>query len=348
MKILYGIQTTGNGHIVRAREMIPVLRSLGCKVETILSGDSSKKIPDRKIFEPAQVKEGLTFVSDKGKIKYLQTLKELSIVNFYTDVFSYKPKNVDLIITDYEPITSRIAKRHKIPSIGIGHMYSFQHDVPISEKSRIGKFVMQQFAPAEYPMGMHWHHFNQPILPPTIPDDIKFPSKIKEEKILVYLPFEDLESVKRLLKGIKTHAFYVYANVEKSYQDSNVFVRPFSRKNFVKDLSECGGLICNTGFSLVSEALHLGKKILTKPLAGQTEQESNALALEELGLGTVVEKLQKKDIMEWLYKSPPEPMQYPEVIKPLAEWIVRGKWHDHESLIDDLWVNSGLKQKIIK
>lgn len=337
MKILYGIQTTGNGHIVRAKAMIKILRQMGHDVETILSGDSSKKILNADVFKPAQIKEGLTFVSDKGKVKYLQTLKESNLVKFYADVYTYKPNDVDLIITDYEPITARIAKRYKIPSIGIGHLYSFYYDVPISDSSVIGKFVMQQFAPAQIPLGLHWHHFNQPILPPTIPDDVKPVKNIKKNKILVYLPFENLASIKRMLKKIDDHHFYIYCNISKASDEGNLHLRPFSRKGFVKDLGECNGLVCNSGFSLISEALHLGKKVLTKPLEAQTEQESNAMALEQLGLGTVVEKLKISDIRKWLLTDSPEPMNFPDVLMPLAEWISKGEWDDYESLVNRVW-----------
>ena len=66
-------------------------------------------------------------------------------------------------------------------------------------------------------------------------------------------------------------------------------LRPLNREAFVTDLIGCRGVIANTGFTFISEALHLGRKILTKPLTQQTEQESNALALRRLGLATVVQ-----------------------------------------------------------
>ncbi|MFW5991507.1 MAG: glycosyltransferase family protein [Candidatus Nanoarchaeia archaeon] len=340
MKILYGIQSTGNGHIIRAKEMIPALRKLGCEVETILSGDTEKKIINSEIFEPSQRKRGLTFVTESGKIKYLQTIKELNLVKFYTDIFSYEPKGVDLIITDYEPITARIAKRYKIPSIGIGHLYAFYYDVPVTDKNLIGNLVMKQFAPVDIPLGLHWHHYNQPILPPTIPPDVKPAKKVIENKILVYLPFEDISSIKKHLKNIKEYDFYVYCNINKAKDEGNLHLRPFSRKNFVKDLGECIGIICNSGFSLLSEALHLGKKILTKPVEKQVEQESNALALEQLNLGTVSKNLSEYKVKKWLKLPPPKPMEFPEVIPNLARWIAKGEWDDTEALVKEMWRES--------
>ena len=38
MKILYGVQATGNGHISRSREVIRQLKDMGHDVQVILSG----------------------------------------------------------------------------------------------------------------------------------------------------------------------------------------------------------------------------------------------------------------------------------------------------------------------
>ncbi len=70
-----------------------------------------------------------------------------------------------------------------------------------------------------------------------------------------------------------------------------MYLRPFSRSGFIDNLKNCNGVICNAGFELASEALHAGKKMLVKPLAGQLEQPSNAQAMRKLGLGDVMERL---------------------------------------------------------
>ena len=38
MRILYGVQTTGRGHLVRSRPMVAALRSMGHEVHTLFSG----------------------------------------------------------------------------------------------------------------------------------------------------------------------------------------------------------------------------------------------------------------------------------------------------------------------
>jgi uncharacterized protein (TIGR00661 family) len=46
----------------------------------------------------------------------------------------------------------------------------------------------------------------------------------------------------------------------------------------------CDSVITNSGFQTTSEALYLGKKIMTIPLKGQYEQECNAFALKKMGI----------------------------------------------------------------
>ena len=70
-------------------------------------------------------------------------------------------------------------------------------------------------------------------------------------------------------------------------------------QGFKQDLMKASGVICNSGFELISECLYLGLPILTKPVQGQMEQESNALALKKLALAHVMTSLDKTAIEHW-------------------------------------------------
>ena len=62
----------------------------------------------------------------------------------------------------------------------------------------------------------------------------------------------------------------------------HIQINPLSHSEFHAHLLDAEGVISNAGFELASECLHLGKKLLVKPLAGQFEQLSNALALQAM------------------------------------------------------------------
>jgi uncharacterized protein (TIGR00661 family) len=196
---------------------------------------------------------------------------------------------------------------------------------------------MNNFAPVDIPIGLHWHHFDQPILPPIIPEEADKKPSLQKDKILAYLHFEDLEEVKNFLSRSPKKIFHIYVPVEKGYDQGNLKIRPLNRENFLNDLAECEGVICNAGFSLLSEALHLGKKILAKPVEGQIEQESNALALKKLGLGDVMPTLNTPQLQEWMERSAPKSQTYPDVAKGFIQWIDRGEWNNTEGLTRQLW-----------
>ncbi len=338
MKILYGIQTTGHGHIVRGRAMVKELISQGHTVHIILSGPPLKNnwIPD--YFENYEHFKGLTYVIEQGRINIPKTAKILDVPQFIQDIIKYEPKDYDLVVTDYEPISSRFAQINKIPSIGIGHLYAFVHKVPMPTiPNPFHILIMRYFAPAKYPIGLHWHHFNAPILPPTIPPDVHNADSIQENKILVYLHFEDMEDIITLCTPFPKHEFYVYYPIDKPFDKDNIHFRPLSRENFQRDLSDSAGVIANSGFSLSSEAIHLGKKLLTKPVTRQTEQEANAGALEELKLGRVMKELDISTVEKWLDDPNPEPAGYPEAFSDIAEWIGRGNWDADDELVEQLW-----------
>ncbi len=73
MKILYGVQATGNGHISRSREVIRNLKNLGHDVRVILSGRDPSLLWDMEVFEPFDAFRGLTFITARGEVKYFAT-----------------------------------------------------------------------------------------------------------------------------------------------------------------------------------------------------------------------------------------------------------------------------------
>ncbi|MFN2353082.1 MAG: glycosyltransferase family protein [Desulfopila sp.] len=346
MNILYGVQTTGNGHIIRSKAMIQALQQRGHDVHALLSGCTQKKILDVTAFHSVERKNGLTFVVENGRIRYLKTAFQLNFLSFYKDITTFDGGCYDLVITDYEPITARIATRNKIPSIGIGHLYAFQHRVPIARSNPFPKLIMNHYAPAKYPLGLHWHHFDQPILPPTIPEDILHcsPGNREKDHYLVYLPFEDVGEVVTTLAKLPQYTFRIYANVERPRLEGRITILPFSRDGFIKDLAACRGVICNAGFSFISEALHLGKKILTKAVVGQLEQQSNALALEHLQLGTAVTAITPAIIERWMSTSAPSPLNFPNVIPLLVDWITSESYDDYNELIAQAWGETSICQ----
>ena len=184
MKILYGVQATGNGHISRSREVVRNLKDLGHEVDVILSGRDPAGLWGIEIFQPFTVYRGLTFATSRGRMRYFKTALDLNLFEFYRDIRRFNASAYDLVITDFEPLSSRIASRAGLTCIGIAHQYAFLHDIPRSKANPVSRSVLRTFAPADHPIGLHWHHFGQPILPPIIPATLRGVRRTRPNKIL--------------------------------------------------------------------------------------------------------------------------------------------------------------------
>jgi uncharacterized protein (TIGR00661 family) len=339
VKILYGVQGTGNGHLSRARSMCKHLARGEFKVDYLFSGRAREKYFDMDCFGDWQCKRGLTFTTRKGKIKPLSTLAKIKALELIRDIKTLPIEDYDLIISDYEPVTAWAAHKRRRPCLGIGHQYAFKHKIPLKGDNVATRLLMNRFAPTSHNLGLHWYHFNAPILPPII-DHWDQQVVVDEKKIIVYLPFEDPTIIGQFLARLPGYEFYYFGEFEKAATRDNIHFNPVSREIFQRNLVTAGGVICNAGFELASESINLGKKILVKPLHGQMEQVSNALALQQLQLGRAVDKLNTANIQDWLENFTAKQVRYPDVAKYIVEWIRQGDLNRQEPLIKTLWTNT--------
>ncbi|MCF7826886.1 MAG: glycosyltransferase [Candidatus Marinimicrobia bacterium] len=347
LNILYGVQATGNGHITRSRELVSALKQRGHQVQVIVSGRKESELWGMDAFKPYQLFDGLTLQTRAGRVQKLNTVLHAHPLKMMRDINEYRADNIDLVICDFEPISSRIARKNNIPSIGIGHQYAFQYPIPMVSSFPHSKMILQRFAPVDLGIGLHWHHYDAPILPPIVPWQGRT-GALNEGCILVYLPFENHTQLIKDLQKIMDLNFIVYSSQISPGYTANITVKPLSRETFPKDLLQVEGVICNAGFELPSEAITLGKQILVKPLQGQPEQESNALCLKQLNLGRSSNQLTPEVIMDWYVHKKENRMIFPNIVPELVDWIEAGQW-DKASLgllSQQLW--SGVSKQLNK
>ena len=337
MKILYGVQATGNGHISRARAMEKYLTQAGASVDYLFSGREVSQFFDMQQFGQYQVKRGLTFATENGKVNYWKSFWQASLSELKRDIAQLDLTDYDLVITDFEPISAHAAKRQNKRSIAIGHQYAFLHDIPMEHANLMTQLVFKHFAPAQYQLGLHWHHFNQAILPPII-DDVPENTNIQSNKVLVYLPFEQQNSVLEMLKPLTDYQFCVYGPGLEKTQLGHIKTHPQALTPFKADLAQCQYVLSNAGFELISESIQLQKTIMVKPLQGQMEQHSNALALEQLQLATRTNQLNSKIVSNWLNLSPEQTKKhFPNVAQAISNWLFQDTPDDIKQLCKQLW-----------
>lgn len=321
--ILYGVQGTGNGHISRARLMATEFDRLGVNVEFLFSGRATKQYFDMGWFANRRYVTGLSFITEQGRISRFKTMTQNKPLVYARELASLKTEHYDLVLTDFEPTVSWAARLRGSPSLALGHQYALNGYAPQPSGDLVARWLLRYFAPADSSVGFHWCRYHETTLPPMIDTGLA-PCRTDDVFTLVYLPFENQNETIASLQQLDNERFVIYSpEALNSRQEGNVSINPLSRPGFVHDLQRCSRVICNTGFELIAEALHLGVPVLTKPLSGQFEQLANAMTLEQLQLATVTRYLNAGIIDDFVQTAyPGSRIIYPNVARELARFCV--------------------------
>lgn len=299
MRILYGVQATGNGHISRARALVAPLHAAGAQVDFVFSGRSREALFAMEPFANFQLFRGLSFVTCAGKMQWLATWRQLDFSQLFRDISALDTTGYDLVLTDFEPVTAWAAHRQGTPCIGIGHQYAFLQPIPTQHVTPWHQLLFRWFAPAKQSLGLHWHHFDSQLAPPLLHID-DAGGHVNPNQVLVYLPFESLETLLAWLKPLQHIQFCVFhPTIKVAQQHGHISCRPPDLEHFKLAFASSPAVLANAGFELISEALQQQKRILVKPLQGQPEQASNAKALAQLQYADTCKTINSHRIAHW-------------------------------------------------
>lgn len=339
MKILYGIQGTGNGHLTRSVEIIKALRKFA-EVDVLISGEQfDLPLP----FKPDYRLKGLYFVFGKnGGIDLIETYKRIKTFRLLKEIRNFPVEKYDLVISDFEPVSCWAAKLKNVKCIGLSNQAATLHPMSPRPKSfdPLGKLILEYYAPASAEYGFHFKSLSDTIFTPVIRREVGNLKVTENDHYTVYLPsYDDDRIIKHLRKfdQVKWQVFSKHSS--KSYKVKNIEIKPIQGKKFLESLASSKGIICNAGFGTTSEAIFLGKKMLVIPMKSQYEQHCNAAMLKSMGI-KVVKSLRKKHhekIANWLRNDEAIQINYPDRTHEIVEKILS------EQVILNLPVNSKVK-----
>lgn len=302
MKILYGIQGTGHGHISRAKELLPELGK-HASVDVLISGYACQLGLD-----VTYRKHGISLSYDSnGGVSVMETLKGLKPVRFISDVQSVPLGKYDLVISDYEPVTAWAAKMTAIPCVALSHQAAFlSGNTPRPAKqSLLAEAILQHFAPADHAIGFHFKRYDTFIEPPVIRSEIKALHPVAENHITVYMPAYHHTKLAGIFRPFTHTDWHIFApSCDTFEQDGHISIHPVGYTEFLESFERCKGVITSAGFETSAEAMYLNKKLLVVPIRNQYEQLCNAAALQQMGVPTL-ESLEdaETDIWQWLEES---------------------------------------------
>lgn len=325
MKILYAIQGTGNGHLSRAREIVPILQQKG-DLDLLISGTQA----DVELPYPVKYRfKGLCFIfGKKGGVDVMATYKKSNLKRLYKEIRSLPVEDYDLVISDFEPVSAWACRRKHKHCVGLSHQAAvINKKAPRPEKKdMLGKSILLHYAPVTKAYGFHFANYSEEIFTPVIRGEIRNPPAEMKAHYTVYLPAYSDKRIIRVLSEIKNIEWKVFSKHSKgAYRDGNIFIRPIDNDAFIESLISCTGILCGAGFETPAEALYLKKKLLVIPMKGQYEQQCNAAALATMGV-PVLKSLKDKHIDKikaWTKNPQSIPVLYPDITEKIIDMVIR-------------------------
>jgi uncharacterized protein (TIGR00661 family) len=313
MKILYAFQGTGNGHVARAQEIVPILKKYA-SVETLISGHQSQLKADFVVYHQHK---GISLLYNKtGGLSYRKTFTDNNFFEAFKTIKEINLSAYDLVINDYEPLTGWACKFKKHPMIELSHQASmlFKETPKPDKKDFFGELVLKYYVPSERKIGFHFENYHPQIKKPVIRKKIRNLSPYKKGFYLVYLPSFSDENIIKVLKQIPVEwkVFSKYSKLQ--FKESNIEVFPIDETQYLKSFENCEGILCNAGFETPAEALFMDKKLFVIPIHNQYEQECNACALDKMGILSS-KVLNQQEIQNWVASDQHLKVDYPDDIE---------------------------------
>lgn len=324
MKILYAIQGTGNGHLSRAMDIIPILQQKG-ELDVLVSGTQADLVLP---FPVKYTFKGLSFIfGKKGGIDLLATYRKSNLKKLYEEIKNLPIEDYDLVINDFEPVSAWACKLKKKTCIGLSHQAAVMNTKSPKPKKNdpLGKAILHNYVPVTDAYGFHFLSYEKNIFTPVIRTQIRNAVAKTGDYFTVYLPAYSDERIIKILSEIENIKWQVFSkHSTKEYTEKNVHIRPVNNDAFIESFINCEGILCGAGFETPAEALFLKKKLMVIPMKGQYEQQCNAAALQQMGVA-VIKKLKPKylhKIKEWTASTAILSINYPDITEQILDDII--------------------------
>ncbi len=322
MRVLYGVNGEGMGHATRSLVVIERLLERGDDVRVLASAAAYRFLSERlprvgEIFGPS-------FAMREGEIRRWATLghsamgvpRELpdTVRHWLEVVHEWQP---DVAVTDFEPLVGVYARSHHVPLVSVDNIHMIDrcvHDGEIVGMNRVDYAIARAVTRAMIPPAGDYvitTFFRPPLLharttlvPPLLRPEVIAAEPEEGEHLVVYSSGSHalLDALRDT--GLPCRVYGMRDGDEAGTRDGAIEFRPRSADGFLEDLRTARGVVTGGGFSLLGEAIYLGKPVLSVPLAGQFEQVMNARYLEREGYGLCATAPGRRELSAFLRGLP--------------------------------------------
>lgn len=316
MRILYGVTGCGLGHTMRARAVAAHLCSRGHHVRIAASGRAVAILRGHGLDvvaidgmamrfaggEARRAKSALTLLRQAPR-----AIRRNAGVAWH-HVLDFDP---DVLVTDFDSFVPAVGAVLRRPVISLDHQHvldRFRH--PDAVRDKVSAYSLARaLVTAKTPRCDHYivtsFFFPEPryagtsLVGPIVRREIEGARTTEGDHVLVYQTTTGDPRLLPALLAVPKVRFVVYG-LGRDETIENVELRAFDESRFVGDLASARAVIANGGYTTLSEAVVLGKPVLSVPVRGQPEQELNAAWLEVLGLGERAERIDERTVRTFL------------------------------------------------
>jgi len=293
MRILYGVNSQGQGHFSKAAVLVPLLEARGHEVRVISSGPQPA---EGYCFRWHRHFAGLPYLVTSGKTDYGRTFRHWlrQLPEFWQSanavrriVQSFRP---ELILSDFEPLTASPLIGPTCEVVCLSRQVAlFDRDIPLPAdlpwERKLTRTVIRLFTSgADRLYGFHYEPLSFRCLPPVLRPELFRVRPERGDHILVYCHFDDAEALVKWANSRRQRVLaYGYRSTPRGKQGLVEFREP-SRMGMLEDLRTAKAVVTNAGLTTPIEAFLMKKPVCVAPIPGQWEQIVNAFHLQEAGL----------------------------------------------------------------
>lgn len=299
MRVVYGFYSQGQGHLSKARTLIPLLLEQGHTVLALSSGPPLAEplvLPNLHTLHVS----GLPYAFVGGRTDYGKTFKNWlstafhSLNSFQTVARAVRDFQPDLVISDFEPFSASPLLDPKCEILAVSRqMTLIDPGVPLPEgfefERKMTRSVIRFFSMgADRRFGYHYHRTTFRCLPPVIDPSLLHRNNARSpgDYFLVYTGYQTSErDPQELVSWASKNRAHVRAyGFRIQGRHGLVEFKPALRTEFRDDLACAKGLLTTAGLTTPLEAYLLRIPCAVVPILSQWEQWVNAQQLTELGL----------------------------------------------------------------
>ncbi|MBO5490468.1 MAG: teichoic acid biosynthesis protein [Desulfovibrio sp.] len=303
-RVLYGIHGTGHGHAMRG---LTIARRLRQHEFLFVANDDAPKILEPEF--PVRRLPNLGTVFKNYKVDLPATIRRAVPLLLHRRKYIDAARRIiddfrpDVCMTDLEYFVPRAAEAAGLPCLTLDHQHIItccRHDLPPDMwwdtfvqgltprwlfRPTAENLLISFYAPPVLP------RYKARIAPPILRDSVLSLNPRDDGHVLVYQSNSTHRALVDFLRAATDRTCYVFGYDRVEGREGNVVFMRKSEEGFLRLLEGCSYVIQGGGHTLMGEALHLGKPILTLPLKAMVEQRFNALYIERLGYGMQADML---------------------------------------------------------